>query len=108
TVYHGDYYTTYIPLVMMKYIISSRADIMLGIQGFPGMEFKYKDHIQKINNFSQKTLTLQLQNKTYYFGYEIWASTGFSIDEIEYPKKDRAFENYKTSTMFVKVYLGWE
>ena len=107
-IYNGDYYTTYIPFMMVKYIISPRTDFILGIQGFPGFEFYDKDMHKSENSYKRKTMTLQLQNKTHYFGYEIWASTGLTIDEIEYSDETRAFENYKTSTMFVKVYLGWE
>ena len=103
----GDYYVTRIPLIMFKYEISPRTDIMLGLQGIPGFEFDYKDYVQRENNFKQKTYMLQLQNRTTYFGYDIWASTGIKFDQKEYSETTRAFENYKSSTTYVNIFLGW-
>jgi hypothetical protein len=50
---------------------------------------------------------LQLQNRSTYFGYQIWAATGLQYDKIKYNQTIRSFENYKTSTLFVKVFLGY-
>ena len=103
----GDYYVTRIPLVMFKYEISPRTDIMLGFQGFSGFEFDYKDYVQEENDFKQTTNLLQLQNRTTYFGYDIWASTGVQFDQIDFEEMTRQFENYKSTTMYIKVFLGW-
>ena len=103
----NEFYLTRIPMVILKYIISPRTDIMLGLQGFPGLEFDYKDYIQSLNDYGQKTYTLQLQNRTTYFGYQIWAATGIRYDEMRYKEDLRSFENYKSSTTFVKVFLGY-
>jgi hypothetical protein len=103
----GDYYVTRIPLIMLKYDISERTNIMLGLQGIPGFEFDYKDHVQSENDYQQKTYCLQIQNNSIYFGYNIWASTGIKYDEKNYSELTRKFENYKTSTLYVNVNLGW-
>jgi hypothetical protein len=103
----GDYNVTRIPLIMIKYEISPRTDIQLGLQGLSGFEFDYKDYVQRENNFKHKTYMLQLQNRTTYFGYDIWASTGVEIDQTDYAEATRQFENYKSSVMYVKVFLGW-
>ena len=103
----NEFYLTRIPLIMLKYIISPRTDLTLGLQGIPGMEFNYKDYIQSLNDYNQKTYTLQLQNRTNYFGYQIWAATGVRFDEMRYKEDLRNFENYKSSTTFVKVFLGY-
>ena len=103
----GDYYTTRIPLIMFTYKVSDRTDIMLGLQGIPGFDLDFKDYVQSENDFNQKTYMLQLQNQSGYFGYKIWASTGIKYDERKYSEKYREFENYKSSSTFVKVYLGW-
>ncbi|MCE5249149.1 hypothetical protein LLG96_02910 [bacterium] len=103
----GDYYVTRIPLIMLKYIISDRTDVMLGLQGLPGFEFDYKDHVQAENDYQQKTYCIQLQNRSIYFGYNIWAATGIRYDEKMYSETTREFENYKSSTLYVNVNLGW-
>jgi len=80
---------------------------MLGLQGFKGFEFDHKDYVQRENDFKQKTYMLQLQNRTTYFGYDIWAATGIKFDEKYYSEMTRKFENYKSSSLFVNINLGW-
>ena len=102
-----DHYLMSIPPVMFKYRISPRSTITLGLQGIPGFEFKYKDYVQTVNDYKRKTYTIEFANKSVYFGYVIWASVGVKLDELTYDKDYRTFENYKTSSTFVKVFLGW-
>ncbi|MHB9027777.1 MAG: hypothetical protein ACYC9O_03300 [Candidatus Latescibacterota bacterium] len=103
----NEFYMYRIPMLMLKYIISPRTDIMFGMQGLPGMEFRYKDYVMDMNDFNQKTYTLQLQNRTTYFGYQIWAATGIRVDEKKFDQDLRSFEDFKSSTTFVKVFLGY-
>ena len=103
----GDYYTTRIPLFMISYMLSEKSKLSLGLQGFPGFEFDHQDFVQKDNNYKQKTYCLQIENRTIYFGYNIWASTGIKFDDKDYQETTRAFENYRSSTTYVKVVLGW-
>jgi len=99
---------TRIPLVMFKYIFSPQTDIMFGMQGVPGFELQMTDYIQDRNNFKQKNYILQIQNKTTYFGYNIWASAGFEYTQRYFENEYRKFEEFKTSSTFVKVNLGWD
>ena len=103
----GDYYTTRIPLIMLTYDISQKSNIMFGLQGIPNYEFEFKDNVQSENNFRQKNYVLQLQNRTEYFGYDIWATTGIKYNELEYIEAKRFFESYKMTSLFVQVNLGW-
>jgi hypothetical protein len=103
----GDYYLERIPVLMIKYIISPRTDLTLGMQGVPRLEYTYTDYIEKENNYMQKTYALQLQNRTVYFGYNIWAAAGIRFDEMKFEEALREFENYKTSTLFVNFLLGY-
>ena len=91
---------------MIKYNLSSQTDIQFGLQGLPGLEFKYKDYIQSQNNYKQITYLIQLQNKTMYWGYDIWAATGIKFDQLMFDKIYRHIEEYKTSSLFVSVNLG--
>lgn len=102
-----DHYMTRIPFIMLKYLISERTDIAFGMQGIPTLPLKYNDYVQAQNDYKQNTYTLQLQNRTYYFGYNIWAAVGFTMDQLTYDESYRAYEEYKSSTTFVNVSLGW-
>ena len=92
---------------MFTYSVLPKTDIMLGLQGLPGFEFNYKDFVQSDNDFRQKTYMLQIQNRTSYFGYNVWGSTGIRFDEKEFSDPIREFENVKTSVIYIKVFLGW-
>ncbi len=100
------YYTMRIPLVILKYDISARTDFSIGMQGVPGLAFNYKNYVQSENDFDRRTYIIQLQNKTIYFGYNVWANTGIKYDQIQFKESRRAFENYKLSTIFVNILLA--
>lgn len=102
-----DHYLMRIPMVMVKYIISANTDLSVGLQGFPGFELQHTDYVQSQNDYTQRTYMLQLQNRTSYFGYNVWGSVGASYDQLSYDDVYRGFEQYKSTTTFVKVYLGW-
>ncbi|MFC1694195.1 hypothetical protein ACFL1R_11885, partial [Candidatus Latescibacterota bacterium] len=102
-----DHYMMRIPMVTLKYLISPQTDITLGLQGFPGFQFQMKDYVQTQNDFKRKIYLCQIQNKTNYFGYNVWAAVGFTQDELKYDEAYRKFEEFKTSTTFIKIYLGW-
>lgn len=74
--------------------ISNRTEIIFGLQGLSELEFAYKDMERNDNSFKRKTYVLQIQNRTKYFGYTVWASTGFSVDELRYSDTRRAIENF--------------
>ncbi|MFC1692585.1 hypothetical protein ACFL1R_03670 [Candidatus Latescibacterota bacterium] len=102
-----DHYFMRIPLVMIKYMISSRTDITLGMQGVPGFNFQYRDLVQSHNDYMWKTYILQFQNRTDYLGYNVWGACGFTVDQLKYDEDYRKFEEHKTTSTFVKIYLGW-
>ena len=103
-----DHYLMRMPLIMFKYIVSPKTDITLALQGFPGFELDYNDYVQTTNDYWRNTYCLQIQNSTNYFGYNIWASWGLTLDEMSYEDKYRELSSYKKSGTFVKVYIGWD
>ena len=102
-----DYYMLRIPLFMVKYRLSNFTNLSLGMQGIPGMETKYVDYVQSQNDYSKKNYIIQLENRTSYFGYNIWAAVGIKFEQLDYAEEYRIFEEYKQSSTFVNVYLGW-
>jgi len=101
------HYLMRIPMLTLKYIVSSSTNITLGMQGIPGYEFKLTDYVQPVNNYRQKSYIIQVENRTSYFGYNVWASLGASLDQLSFDEPYRQFEEYKSSATFVKIYFGW-
>ena len=102
-----DHYLMRIPLVMFKYLFSETTDLSIGFQGMPGFKMKMTDYVQSQNDYNRTTYTIQLQNRSAYFGYNVWGAVGFTFDQWDYEESARAFEEYKTSSTFVKMNLGW-
>ncbi|MFC1650404.1 hypothetical protein ACFL2X_02435 [Candidatus Latescibacterota bacterium] len=100
------HYTTQIPIVIFKYIISSNTNVSFGIQGFKGFEYHFKDLIQSQNNFRQRNVLLQVENRTRYFGFDVWGGFGFQMEDYKFDEEYRKFENFKTSSLFVRLWLG--
>ena len=102
-----DHYMMRIPLVYLKYRISPKTNITLGLQGFRGFEMLYKDYIQSHNDYRQVNYILQIENRTNYFGFEVWGGFGFKLEQITFDEEYRKFEEYKSSSFFVRMWLGY-
>jgi len=102
-----DHYMMRIPLVYFKYRVSAKTNVTLGLQGFKGFELFYRDYIQSYNDSKQINYTLQVENRTTYFGFDVWGGFGFKIQQIKYEEAYRSFEEYKSSSFFVRMWLGY-
>jgi len=102
-----DHYMLRIPMVMLKYTVSSRTNVTFGMQGFKGFEMQYHDYIQSQNDFKQVNYVLQVENRTTYFGFDMWGGFGFALEELKYDEEYRKFEEYKTSKFFVQLWCGY-
>ncbi len=102
-----DHYMMRIPLVYLKYSISSRTDITIGLQGFEGFELLHRDYIQGHNDYRQVNYTLEVANRTSYFGFDVWGGFGFKLEKIMFEEEYRNFEEYKSSMLFVRMWLGY-
>jgi len=101
------HYMMHIPLLFLKYQVSSRTNVTLGFQGFEGFEFTYKDIVQSQNDYKQRNILLQIDNRTTYFGFDVWGGFGFMLEDFKFDEVYRSFENYKTSSFFVRMWLGY-
>jgi len=96
-----------IPMITFKYIISDRTALTLGLQGVEGLQLYYKDYVQPENDYMQKNYLFQIENRSDYFGYQIWTGMGFALDQVDYQSEYREFENYKASEFFIRMLCGW-
>lgn len=102
-----SHYYMRIPLIYVKYIVSPKTDIIFGSEGFKGLELAYKDFIVDRNNFKRVTYSVQISNRTNYFGFEVWGGIGYKLDDLKFDKPHRSFENYKESSFFVQMWCGY-
>ena len=102
-----DHYMMRIPLVYLKYSVSPKTSMTLGMQGFKGFELLYKDYIQSHNDYKQINYILQIENRTDYWGFDVWSGFGFKLEELKYDQDYREFEEYKSSSFFVRIWMGY-
>ena len=102
-----DHYLMRIPMVTLKYAFSPATNVTLGMQGFRGMDLLYKDYIQSHNSYRQINYTVQVENRTTYFGFEVWGGFGFRLEEVSFDEPYRAFEEYKSTSFFTQLWLGY-
>ncbi len=107
SIYPRDHYLMRIPVVYFKYLISPETSINLGFQGFKGFEFLYRDYIQSHNDYKKINYTLEIENKTSYFGFNIWGGFGVKIEHVMFEEEYRKFEEFKSSMFFVQIWLGY-
>jgi len=101
-----DHYMMRIPLVYVKYQVSQKTNISWGMQGFKGFEMLYRDYIQSHTDYRQVNYILQVENRTNYWGFDVWGGFGFQIEHVMFDEDYRKFEEYKSSSFFVKMYIG--
>ena len=102
-----EHYLLRIPLITVKYTVSPRTAVTFGMQGLSGFEMLYRDYIQNQNDYRQIDYIFQIENKTTYFGFDIWGGFGFMLEEIKYDKAYRKFEDFNTSSFFMRIWLGY-
>jgi len=102
------HYTMQIPVLFLGYKVSAKTNVTLGFQGMNGFETKFTDVVQSQNNYKQKNILLQIDNRTDYFGFQVWGGFGFQVEEFKFDEVYRGFENYKTTSLFVRMWLSFE
>jgi len=107
SIHPRDHYLMRIPIVYFKYQISPRTNVTLGLQGFKGFELLYRDYIQSHNDYRQVNYILEIENKTSYFGFDVWGGFGFKSEQKMFEKEYRNFEEYKSSMFYVQMWLGY-
>ena len=71
------------------------------------MYLYFKDYIRSQNNYNQRNIMLQLTNKSINYGFDIVGLCGFQLEERMFIEHYRKFESYKTSSLFVKIVVGY-
>jgi hypothetical protein len=102
-----DHYMLSIPLVFLKYQLSTHTGVTFGMQGMNGFEMKYKDYILSRNNSKSVYYVLQIENMSTYMGFETWGGFGFKLEQIKYDEVFRKFEEYKSSSFFAMLRIGF-
>ena len=107
-IFPEDHYMMRIPIIYLKYRVSPLTNITFGVQGFNGLESRYINYVNGSYNYRQKNFIMQFENKSNYLGFTAWGAWGFNLKQVDFDHVHRKFDNYKSSSFFVKVYIGQE
>ena len=98
---------TVVPIVMASYQLSPATELKAGFQGVPGWWFEETDLAEPRDSFERQTLMVVLSNMSDYSGYRISTNVGITQDKVEFKDEFRFLENYDTTSIFVRVFLGY-
>ena len=98
---------TVVPIVMARYELSPATELKAGFQGVPGWWFEETDLAEPRDSFERQTLMVVLSNMSDYSGYRISANLGIMQDKKVFKDEFRFLESYDTTSIFVRVFLGY-
>ena len=101
------YTRTVVPLVTARYELSPATELKAGFQGVPGWWFEETDLAEPRDSFERRTMTVVLSNMSHYSGYRISANLGITQDKVAFKDEFRFLENYDTTSIFVRLFLGY-
>ena len=101
------YYIMSIPVVTVKYIFSPNTNLTFGMQGFRWLPFRYIDNADPWNKFRQWNWSIQFQNRSEYFGFQCYGIWGFRFEQVSH-NRWRRFEDYKSSSFFTQIVMGYK
>ena len=99
---------TLMPMFKVRYRLTDRTQIRFGTEGLPGLPLRVQDRADGRNSLEEETRVLQLTNRSPYYGYEIATTMGVRTRSRRYDDPLRAAENVDTTTIFMKLILGFD
>ena len=117
--------TQVIPILMARYLFSSRSSLRLGIQGMGPLPYRVycgrcgstpdtPDQFglgefdpRNPESFTQRNLVIAVTNRSKYFGYDLWTLVGYTKEKRKFDDPLQSFRNFHTSTFFVRAFIGF-
>ncbi len=99
-----------IPILKAEYKLTDKTAFKLGFQGFPfgGLEYRLKDFTDSSGSFRRQTRVFFVSNQSEYFGYQIVMNAGLMYDKIHYLDVRQRRRNSSMTSMFLRIFLGYE
>ena len=97
---------TTIPILKANYYITPKTIFRFGAQGLPFWKYRLKDNGNDWNSFKERVYVLMLTNRSAYFGYELVANAGVTLDRLTYDNPFRSADNTDVMTTFIQIVAG--
>lgn len=93
-----------LPILRVDYRLTPRTYIKIGIQGFPLLENKMWDRVQKDYSYSERDFIILISNTINYQGYKVVWELGWQHTYRDYKGPSLIDDNY--SRFFVRIHSG--
>jgi hypothetical protein len=98
---------TIFPILSARCRFSDDTELKAGVQGLAALPVRHTDLVGSRNSYSQRTAIAVLSNMADYSGYQISTNLGVMSDRLEFRDPYRNLESYATTSLFVRVFLGY-
>ena len=99
---------TLLPILKARYSLTPRTELHLGTQGLPGLPLRRKDRDDGRDSLEEEVRILEVSNRSSYFGYDISTNLGVRITRREYDDISRTNDEIDVTSVFMRVFLGYE
>ena len=96
-----------IPILRCTLPLMQRSQLQLGIQGLGPLPYRVEDRVNSRNSFDQRTLYLNVSNRSKYFGYDLRTIVGLQREVKAFDEESRANDAFDALTFFARVLIGF-
>ena len=99
---------TLVPILKAQYRLTPRTEFSCGMQGLPFLPLSKKDRTDNRNSFTEAVRVVQLTNHSNYFGYVLSTNVGLRLTRRTFDDPTRAGDDLDVTSLFMRVFLGFE
>lgn len=99
---------TLVPIVKAQCRLTPRSRLSLGTQGLPGLPLRRRDRDDGRDSLKETVRIVELSNRSTYYGYEISTNLGLRTTRRRYDLVSRTDDEVDVTSVFVRVFLGYE
>ncbi|MFH1568137.1 MAG: hypothetical protein ABIL09_09075 [Gemmatimonadota bacterium] len=99
---------TLLPIIKARCRLTPRTRLSLGTQGLPGLPLRRRDRDDGRDSLEEEVRLVELTNRSTYYGYEISTSLGLRTTRRTYDLVSRRDDGIDVTSVFMRVFLGYE
>jgi len=99
---------TLLPIIKAQCRLTPHTRLSLGTQGLPGFPLRRRDRDDGRDSLEENVRIVALSNRSSYYGYEISTNLGLRSTRRQFDQIARSDEEIDVTSVFVRVYLGYE
>lgn len=100
--------STLVPIIKAQCRLTPRTRLSLGTQGLPGLALRRRDRDDGRDSLKGEVRIVEISNRSTYYGYEISTNLGLRTTRRRYDHISRSDDEIDVTSVFMRVFLGYE